>query len=154
MKEGTYDYITKPFDIDELILRVKKIEEQKILKEENTALKALFGVNKKISIIAKSESMKKILSLIENIKDSDCNVLLTGESGVGKNLIAKIIHFAGKRKDSPFLSINCATLTEELLTSELFGHKRGAFTGAVETKKGLMEVADTGTLFQIGRAHV
>lgn len=147
MKKGAYEYITKPFDLDELILKVKNIHERKILRKENIALKAYFGMNKKISIIAKSENMQKILNVIEGIKDSDCNVLLTGETGVGKNLLAKIIHFTSRRQNMPFLSINCATLTEELLASELFGHEKGAFTGAVSAKKGLVEIADSGTLF-------
>lgn len=147
IKKGAYEYITKPFDLDELIIKVKNIHERKILKKENLALKAFFGMNKRVSIIAKSMSMEKILNIIESIKDSDCNVLLTGESGVGKSLLAKIIHFTSRRQNMPFLSINCATLTEELLASELFGHERGAFTGAVRTKQGLVEIADTGTLF-------
>jgi DNA-binding NtrC family response regulator len=147
MKKGAYDYITKPFDLDELVIKVNKISEKKKLKKENTALKAFFGMNKKVSIIAKSESMKEILRLIDGIQDSDCNILLTGETGVGKSLLARIIHFTSKRQDMPFLSINCATLTEELLASELFGHERGAFTGAIRTKQGLVEIADTGTLF-------
>jgi len=147
MKKGAYEYITKPFDLDELILKVKNIHERKVLRKENVALKAYFGMNKKISIIAKSESMQKILNVIEGIKDSDCNVLLTGETGVGKSLLAKIIHFTSRRQNMPFLSINCATLTEELLASELFGHEKGAFTGAVRTKQGLVEIADSGTLF-------
>lgn len=147
MKKGAYEYITKPFDLDELIIKVKNIHERKVLRKENVALKAFFGMNKKVSIIAKSGSMRKILDIIESIKDSDCNVLLTGESGVGKSLLAKIIHFTSKRQNMPFLSINCSTLTEELLASELFGHERGAFTGAVRTKQGLVEIADRGTLF-------
>ncbi|MCL5023785.1 MAG: sigma-54 dependent transcriptional regulator [Nitrospirae bacterium] len=147
MKKGAYEYVTKPFDLDELILKVKNIQERRILRKENVALKAYFGMNKTISIIAKSESMQNILNVIEGIKDSDCNVLLTGETGVGKSLLAKIIHFTSRRQNMPFLSINCATLTEELLASELFGHEKGSFTGAVRTKQGLVEIADSGTLF-------
>lgn len=147
MKKGAYEYITKPFNLDELLIKVKYISERKVLRKENTALKAFFGMNKKVSIIARSGSMLKILDVIEGIKDSDCNVLLTGETGVGKSLLAKIIHFTSRRQNMPFLSINCATLTEELLASELFGHERGAFTGAVRTKQGLVEIADKGTLF-------
>ncbi len=147
MRKGAFDYITKPFDLDELIHRVRNIYEHKLLLKENLALKAFAGMNREISIIAKSDGMKRILSIIESIKDSDCNVLLTGESGVGKSLLAKIIHFTSKRQNMPFLSINCATLTEELLASELFGHEKGAFTGAIRTKQGLVEIADTGTLF-------
>lgn len=147
MKKGAFDYITKPFDLDELTMRVKKIQQQKILRKENIALKTYFGMHKKFTIIARSEGMKKILNTIEGIKDSDFNMLLTGETGVGKNLIAKIIHSTGRRQEKPFLSINCATLTEDLLASELFGHEKGAFTGAVTAKQGLVEIADAGTLF-------
>jgi two-component system, NtrC family, response regulator HydG len=147
MKKGAYDYVTKPFNLDELLLKVAKIREQRSLKKENIALKAYVSIDKKVSIIAKSASMNDILGVIEGMKDSDCNVLLTGETGVGKSLLAKIIHYTSRRQNMPFLSINCATLTEELLASELFGHEKGAFTGAIKTKLGLVEIADTGTLF-------
>jgi|YelNatPaOPRAMG01_1025707.scaffolds.fasta_scaffold04270_8 DNA-binding NtrC family response regulator len=147
MKKGAYDYITKPFDLDEILLKVGQIREEKMLRKEIIALKTSLGMENKITSVAKSESMQKILSIIENMRDSDCNVFISGESGVGKNLIAKIIHFTSKRANMPFLSINCATFKEELLASELFGHERGAFTGAIRTKQGLMEIADTGTLF-------
>jgi len=147
MKKGAYDYVTKPFNLDELLLKVGKIREQRSLKKENIALKAYVSMDKKVSIIAKSASMNDILGIIEGMQDSDCNVLLTGETGVGKSLLAKIIHYTSRRQDMPFLSINCATLTEELLASELFGHEKGAFTGAVRTKQGLVEITDTGTLF-------
>jgi len=147
MRQGAYDYITKPFDLDELVLRVKKILDQKALKKDNLALRTYFGMDKKVSIIAKSTSMKQVLETIEGIKESDINMFLTGETGVGKSLIAKIIHFTSRRQDRPFLAINCATLTEDLLASELFGHERGAFTGAITAKQGLVEIADSGTLF-------
>ena len=147
MKKGAVDYITKPFDLDELTLRVKKIHEQKIIRKDNIALRTFLGMKKDISIITKSMSMKRILDTIESMIDSDVNMLLTGETGAGKNLIAKIIHFTSMRQDRPYLSINCATLTEELLVSELFGYEKGAFTGAVTAKQGLVEIADTGTLF-------
>jgi len=147
MKKGAIEYITKPFDLDELTLKVNKIRDRKGLLKENIALKTYLGMEKKVSIIAKSKSMKDILETIEGIKDSESNIFLTGETGVGKSLLARIVHFTSKRQERPFLSINCATLTEELLASELFGHERGAFTGAVKTKQGLVEIADTGTLF-------
>lgn len=147
IKKGIYDYIPKPFTPDEVRIPVRRALERKMLEKENIALKAYIGMDKKVPVIAKSQSMKKVLSLIEGMKDSNCGILLTGESGAGKNLIAQIIHSTSKRKDMPFLAINCATLTEELLASELFGHEKGAFTGAVRTKPGLIEIADTGTLF-------
>jgi two-component system response regulator HydG len=147
MRKGAIDYITKPFNLDELGLRVKKIQGQKILKKENVALKTYYGMDKEVRIIARSAKMKHILDTIEGVRESDANLFLTGETGVGKSLVAKIIHFTSRRKNMPFLSINCATLTEELLTSELFGHEKGAFTGAVSAKQGLVEIADTGTLF-------
>jgi two-component system response regulator HydG len=147
MKKGAYDYVTKPFNLDELLLKVGKIRDQKALRKENIALKAYAGIDKKVSIIAKSESMSNILTVIEGMKETECNVLLSGETGVGKSLLARIIHFTSRRQAMPFLSINCATLTEELLASELFGHEKGSFTGAVKTKQGLVEIADTGTLF-------
>ena len=147
IKMGAYDYITKPFDLDELAIKVKKIRDYRALKKENVALKTYCGLNREVPFIAKIEGMKKVISMVDEMKDSDCSVLLTGESGVGKNFIAKIIHSTSRRQCMPFLSINCATLTEDLLASELFGHEKGAFTGAIKTKQGLVEIADTGTLF-------
>jgi len=147
IKKGASDYITKPFDLDELTMKVRKIQEQNTLKKDNLALKTFLGMKKNVSIIAKSKSMKRILNTLDGIKEADINMFITGETGVGKNLIAKIIHFTSTRQDRPFLTINCATLTEDLLASELFGYEKGAFTGAAATKQGLVEVADTGTLF-------
>jgi len=147
MKLGAFDYIAKPFDLDELTMKVRKIMEQRTLRKENRALKTYFGMDKKLTVIAQSEGMKKILATLEGIKDSDFNMLLTGETGVGKSLIAKILHYTSRRQERPFLSINCATLTEDLLASELFGYEKGAFTGALTAKPGLVEIADAGTLF-------
>ncbi|GBE33762.1 transcriptional regulatory protein ZraR [bacterium BMS3Bbin06] len=148
MKKGAYDYLTKPFNLDELLLKVKKIYEKKSLERENIALKISLGIDKDLpAFIARSKKMKEVINVIKSITKSDCNVIITGESGVGKGLVAKLIHYTGTRANRPFLSINCAIFTEELLASELFGYERGAFTGAVTAKKGLLEVADTGTLF-------
>jgi DNA-binding NtrC family response regulator len=147
MKKGAAEYVTKPFDLDELLLKVRKLSERKALVRENLALRTFLGIDRKVSIIARSPSMLRILAVIEEMRDSESNILLTGETGVGKSLLAKIVHYTSRRQERPFLAVNCATFTEELLASELFGHERGAFTGAVKTKQGLMEIADTGTLF-------
>ncbi len=144
MKKGAYEYIAKPFNLDELILKVRNIHERKTLMKENAALKA--GVRKEVSFIARSAAMQKIVSIVEGIKDSDRNVFLTGESGVGKSLLAKIIHFTSGRQDMPFLSLNCATFGGEALSAELFG----AEFSAAKAKQGLLEIADGGTLFLDG----
>ena len=146
MKKGAYEYITKPFNLDELILKVKNIHERSSLKRENLAMRAFFGMNKGVSIVAGSESMKKIVRVVEDLRDSEQNVFLTGETGAGKGLIAKIIHFTSRRQHMPFLSINCATLSGELLARELFGYVEGTFS-AGNPRKGLLEIAHAGTLF-------
>lgn len=147
MKKGADDYLPKPFDLDELVLKIRRMRDRKALKQENVALKTYLDMEADIAVVAASKSMKKVLDVIRRIQESDCTVLLTGESGVGKNLLAKVIHFSSPRRSRPFLSLNCATLTAELLASELFGHEKGSFTGAVSQKPGLMQIADSGTLY-------
>jgi len=147
MRKGAVDYITKPFNLDEILLKINKIKDIKRLEKENMALKISLGLGKDTHIVTKSRMMKKVIEIINSIMNSDCTVLLTGESGVGKGMVAKLIHYSGLRKDSPFLEVNCATFTEELLASELFGHEKGAFTGAITKKQGLIEIANNGTLF-------
>jgi transcriptional regulator with PAS, ATPase and Fis domain len=104
-------------------------------------------MHKGVSVIARSQGMQKIMDCVEGMKDSDCNVLLTGETGSGKSLLAKIIHFTSRRQHMPFLSLNCTALSEGALTTELFGHEEGAFPGAETIRQGLIEIADSGTLF-------
>ncbi len=147
MKRGATDYITKPFNLEEMSLKVAKIMEKKRLEQDNVAFRISLGSGSEEPIIARSRPMKRVLEIVKSISGSDCNVLITGESGVGKGLITRLIHYVGPRRDRPILSINCAVFTEELLASELFGHEKGAFTGAIFSKKGLLEIAHGGTVF-------
>ena len=148
MKLGAYDYLTKPFQINELITFIEKAYEKKKLLSENLLLKSQIkrqSVTK--DIITKNPLMLEILENVKKIAISDLTILIYGESGVGKELIAKAIHNASKRIDMPFLPINCGAIPETMLESELFGHEKGAFTGAYAKKLGLLEIANHGTLF-------
>jgi len=151
MKAGAYDYISKPFKTDEVLLTLKKAEERERLKEENLRLKAkIREIEKKYSfgsIIARSEAMAHVFDLVRTVADHKTTVLITGESGTGKELIAKAIHASGSRSTGPMVTINCGGIPENLLESELFGYKKGAFTDAVKDKPGRFEEADGGTIF-------
>jgi two-component system response regulator PilR (NtrC family) len=148
MRLGALDYFTKPFSMDELRLKVRQHLESSRLKQENLFLKrALQSRSQFSSIIGRSEPMAALFSLIESIAGTNSTVLITGESGTGKELVARALHFNSLRRGQPFVAVNCGALPETLLESELFGHVRGAFTGADTMKKGLMEVADRGTIF-------
>jgi two-component system response regulator PilR (NtrC family) len=148
LRMGAYDYIHKPFNVDELKIVVHGALERRQLKRENVLLKRALGERHQFSnIIGRSESMLAVFDLIETIAQTSSTVLVTGESGTGKELAARAIHFNSPRKDRPFVAVNCGALTETLLESELFGHVRGAFTGAATNKKGLIEVAERGTIF-------
>ena len=148
MKKRAYDYITKPFQNEELKLTVKKaLENYRLIKENRRLSQALSDRYKYGNIIGKSKPMQGIYEMISKVAQSKASVLITGASGTGKELIAKAIHYDSPRKDRPFISVNCGALTETLLESELFGHEKGAFTGALSMKKGRFELADGGTLF-------
>ena len=148
LKDGAYDYITKPFDPDELSHLIRNAASQITLKAENEALK-----NKVISleniedIIGNSESMIMVLKDVESVAQSNSSVIITGESGTGKELIARAIHANSSRKYFPLVSVHCGALSEDLLESELFGHEKGAFTGATYNRKGRFEMADGGSIF-------
>lgn len=148
MKRGAFHYIPKPFKNEEILIQVKKALEQRALIEENIRLKeALLSKYSFENIIGKSPDLQRVFELIKMAAPSNSNILITGESGTGKELVARAIHLHSKRKDKPFIPINCGTMDPILLESQLFGHKKGAFTGAVSDKKGLLEVADGGSLF-------
>jgi len=148
MKKHAYDYIQKPFENEQLKLTVKKaLENYRLVKQNRFLTEALSDRFRYGNLIGKSKPMLQVYDLIEKVSRSKASVLITGPSGTGKELIAKAIHYQGQRKDQPFISINCGALTETLLESELFGHEKGAFTGAVAMKKGRFELADEGTLF-------
>ena len=148
MKKRASDYITKPFQNEELKLTVMKaLENYRLIKENKRLSQALSDQYRYGNIIGKSKPMQEIYDLISKVAQSKASVLITGPSGTGKELIAKAIHYNSPRRDRPFISVNCGALTETLLESELFGHEKGAFTGAVNMKKGRFELADEGTLF-------
>lgn len=148
MKLGAYDYITKPFKNDEIRLVVKNALEGRKLRQENRSLRKALGQRFSFDmLVGKSPAMKRLISLIERVSQSQASVLVTGESGTGKELVARAIHFNSERKEEPFVAINCGAIPDTLIESELFGHEKGAFTGADKCKEGLFETANGGTLF-------
>jgi two-component system response regulator PilR (NtrC family) len=148
LRMGAYDYVSKPFDVDELKIIVRNALERRQLRQENLLLKrALQSSHQFSSIVGRSEAMLAVFKLIETVAPTNSTILVTGESGTGKELVARAIHFNSLRRDRPFVAVNCGALPEQLLESELFGHMRGSFTGASANKKGLVEVADRGTIF-------
>ena len=148
LKDGAFDYVTKPFDPDDLSHLIRNATKQISLAEENENLKKkVVSLENVEDMIGNSESMKKVLKDIESVAQSNSSVVITGESGTGKELVARAIHSNSPRKFFPLVSVHCGALTESLLESELFGHEKGAFTGAMYNRKGRFEMADNGTIF-------
>jgi len=148
MKQGAYDYITKPFKVDEIAVVVEKALEKKSLASENRRLRTqLRGQVRSRSLIGTSPVMQRVYELIAQVAETKTNIMICGESGTGKELVARAIHEQSDRADQPFVAVNCAAIPENLLESELFGHVKGSFTGAVQNKAGLFEMADEGTIF-------
>jgi two-component system response regulator HydG len=148
LKKGAYDYLTKPLDFEVLKICIERAMEHRQLKEENLILRETLGKNFDTrNIVARSESMLRILDTVSRVAPTESTVLITGESGTGKELIAGAIHFNSPRKHGPFIKINCAAVSETLLDSELFGHEKGAFTGAHRRREGKFELANGGTIF-------
>jgi nitrogen regulation protein NR(I) len=156
MRLGAFDYITKPFILDELLITVSRALNLTKLRQENVMLKKQLKQKYNFhGLIGVSLPMQKVYSMIEKIADTESTVLITGESGTGKEVVAKTIHFNSSRSQNPFVPLNCAAIPKDLLESELFGHEKGAFTGAVNTRIGRFELANGGTLFldEIGELH-
>ena len=148
LRKGAFDYLIKPVEFDDLLIRIKRLISYKKLSTENKFLRQRISSEEKFeSLVGKSEPMLKVFHLIKQVAPTNSNVLISGKSGTGKELAAKAIHYNSRRKDNVFLPINCGAISENLIESELFGHKKGAFTGASEEKQGLFKVADGGTLF-------
>lgn len=148
MKLGAYDYIIKPFNMEEFVLIIQRAAEQVELKKEVEFLRK--EIQQRYSfgnIIGKSPQMQRVFNLIKQVANTNSNVIIYGKSGTGKELVAKAIHYNSPRKDKPFIAVNCSAIPESLLESELFGHEKGAFTGAVSSRKGLFEEANGGTIF-------
>ena len=148
MKMGAYDYITKPFKIDEVRINIANALRSQHLETENRSLKRVLEQEYSFqNLVGNSDPMHKVFDMIKRVSQAPTNVMITGESGTGKEVIAKAIHFNGPLKDKPFIPINCGAIPENLMESEMFGHKKGSFTGAVSDKVGLFEAADGGTIF-------
>jgi len=148
MKEGAYDYLTKPVDLDELLILIQRVERERELNRENRELKEQLRERFKVDyIISSSRRMQEALNLVGRVAPSPATVLILGESGTGKELIARALHFSSPRADRPFVKVNCAALPENLLESELFGHEKGAFTGALGRRIGRFEQAHGGSIF-------
>lgn len=148
MKLGAYDYVQKPFKIDEVKIIIRQALEKRSLKMENAQLKKELGTKYAFdNIIGGAPPMMRIYEMVKRVANTKSSVLITGESGTGKELIARAIHYNGPLKDKPFVTVNCGAIPENLMESEMFGHKKGSFTGAIADKKGLFEVAHGGTIF-------
>jgi DNA-binding NtrC family response regulator len=148
LKDGAFDYVTKPFDPDDLSHLIRNASRQITLAEENEILREkLVSLENVESLVGKSEAMRRVLKEIESVAPSNASVIITGESGTGKELVARAIHSNSPRRFFPLVSVHCGALTESLLESELFGHEKGAFTGAVYNRKGRFEMSDSGTIF-------
>lgn len=148
MKKGAFDYIAKPFKLDEVRLAVRSALERVRLRKENARLREqLESYEGKVKIITQNQTMSGLLETARQIAPTDCSVLITGESGTGKELLARYVHYMSNRDEQPFFAVNCGALTEELLSNELFGHEKEAFTGASSMKQGMIETASGGTLF-------
>ncbi|MCX6270894.1 MAG: sigma-54 dependent transcriptional regulator [Bacteroidetes bacterium] len=148
LKDGAFDYVTKPFDPDDLSHLIRNASKQITLSEENEILKKkVVLLENTEDLIGESEAMKQVLQEVESVAQSNSSVIITGESGTGKELIARVIHSNSPRKFFPFVIVHCGALTESLLESELFGHEKGAFTGAMYNRKGRFEMADSGSIF-------
>lgn len=148
LKDGAYDYVTKPFDPDDLSHLIRNASKQILLANENETLKLRVDSLESVEdLIGKSEAICKVLKEIESVAPTNSSVIITGESGTGKELVARAIHANSQRKFYPLVSVHCGALSESLLESELFGHEKGAFTGAIYNRKGRFEMADSGTIF-------
>jgi DNA-binding NtrC family response regulator len=148
LRNGAADYILKPVEFEELLIKVKRLFEVKTLLLENRILKKEIQRNYDFEdIVGRSPSIRKVYEMIQTVAETDSSVMITGKSGTGKELVARSLHFKSRRQNKPFIAVNCGAIAENLIESELFGHKKGAFTGAISDKEGLIKAADGGTLF-------